>query len=346
MATLSHLVSLVIVFFFLLTGAVSVEKARQTSTCEEVLAPDISDVTSCAVEPNTMKRKYGENMIQNSRPVMYIVEESDNVPFACLLASGALPYCETSYGGVVGQTIKPSWNYRKVLPSGFEARGEIVQGIRIHTPGNANVVRADFPLWTRWYQEYRNVQIFRINRGEYKVDSASRERSAARIEAESAISWPASDTGMAWKRYTGTFTIIKANNSTIFQVFSSNIDWSVILDVDEDGVVRYVERRGIKKYPFGENVSALLRPFEVVVCDNGSVSEVFVDKVSMSDGIPYGGPNSTWPRPEGSKTHFRWGTYVTGLTRQKETNTAVDSLLFVAGSKVEEIYSRTCGPEF
>lgn len=336
--------TLIIVYKFILIGAHQTAlRTLQDATCEDLLAPDLTGV-SCTVDSNTSKRKYGEHMVQNNQPIMYKVDESDNEPFPCLLDSGLLPICETSYGGVLGQTIIPHRNYRKEMigPTGFDGNGVIEQNIRIHTVGNTNVVRDDFPLWSRWYQEYQNTQIFRMHNGEYKVDDNSRGRSAARIEAESVDQWKA---GASWKRFSATYTLVKANDATIFQVFSSNIQWSVILDVDREGVLRYVERRGNKKLIFGDE-SALLRPFNVVVCDNGSVSEVFVDGVSMSDGIPYGDATdgTGWPRPDGAKTHFRWGTYVTSKNRAGEKNDAVDSLMFVAGAKIEDMGS-SCGPD-
>merc|ERR1712129_185718 len=105
------------------------------------------------------------------------------------------------------------------------------------------------------------------------------------------------------------------------------------------GALRYVERRGAERLVFGEE-SALLRPFVVTVCDNGVVAEMFVDGVSMSDGPTDGG----WERADGEKTHFRWGTYVTTTNRYGMDNAAVDSLMFVAGSRVDDVEGDTCAP--
>lgn len=319
------------------------------SDCLALLAPDMEGVQCGTDDLEGTKIKWGINMTpqENLSPgdmVMYITTEPDNEPFPCLLESGELPYCETSTTGVVGQKITPHKNYKERINSGYDKTGEIVGDIRIHTPGNTNVNRADFPKWSRWYQEFKNVQIFRINEGEYKVDSDSRGRSAARIEAESREAWPALSN--SWKRFTGTFTLIKANDATIFQVFwSGGKAWSVILDVDQAGHLWYVERRGITKDVFGPDVSVLLRPFVVTVCDNGLAAEVFIDGVSQSStGGPYDGVSDGWPRPDGAKTHFRWGTYVTSVNRNKEINKAVGSLMFVAGSRVDDVEGETCGP--
>jgi len=316
-------------------------------SCNDILKPD--DSVDCdggdSGGDTTKKRKFGAGMVQNAKPSMYTVKEEDNKPFACLLSSEELPICETSTKGVKGQRIIPSKHFRKGNYGYESGKSNIVQDIRIHTTGNTNVNRNDFSKWTRWYQEYGNTQIFRMHSGEYKVDSDSRGRSAGRIEAEMSEWWPATETGTSWKRYTGTFTIVKANDSTIFQVFTNGgVYWSVILDVDRFGALRYVERRGETKYVFGEGESVIRRPFTVTVCDNGEFAEIFVDGVSMSDGIPYGGPDSGWPRPDNSKTHFRWGTYVTSSNREKEENKAVDSLMFVAGSRVDDVNGQTCGP--
>ena len=135
------------------------------------------------------------------------------------------------------------------------------------------------------------------------------------------------------------------NDSTIFQSFTSgDRQWSIILDLDRNGMLRYVERRGNERYVFGEGESVLLPPFEVVVCDNGEYAEVFVDGVSMSDGVPYGGEEGGWPRPEGVRTHFRWGTYITTYNREGNENSAVDSLIMAAGSRIERVEGSTCGP--
>ena len=365
-----------------LVVAATAEESHETDwqACRELLAPDLDGV-SCEkygdqseIQIQSEKRYFGLGMIENAKPYFYLIEEADNdePPFPCLLESGALPYCEVSYEGVTGQTIIPVRN-----TVGYEEGGGVFESIRIHTPGNSQVERADFYKWTRWYQvrlnlmrsaplrqfdrqanfisisdssvryhfpsfrfqEIDNVQIFRMYNGEYKVDDGGRGRSAGRIEAETANAWFA--LAGSWKRFTGTYTIVKANDASIFQVFTNKErQWSVKLEVDRSGRLRYKERRGSIKFPFGETESALGRPFVVTVCDNGTTAEIFVDGVSMSDGPT----NGNWARPNDAKTHFRWGTYVSVKKDNGELNSAVDSIMFVVGSKVEEVQGETCGP--
>jgi hypothetical protein len=114
----------------------------------------------------------------------------------------------------------------------------IPKDIAIHTLANSVIPRKDFPKWTRWYQEDGNTQIFRLFKGEYNVRND--RKGAPRVEAFSRLKWKR---GGGWHEWEGTYTIIKPPGGAIFQAKNPTLDWSVMINLSEQGDVVLNHRR-------------------------------------------------------------------------------------------------------
>jgi hypothetical protein len=182
------------------------------------------------------------------------------------------------------------------------------------------VPRADFPKWTRWYQEDGNTQVFRLFKGEENVRN-DREL-AARIEAFSPNARWLPKSGV-WREWVGHYTISKAagcsspHNCAILQAKGNEIDqWSVMLNLDAAGNVWLNRRRG-EDFIIAKNMVG--KSFDVRVRDNGLDYQVYVNGVLQGSG--------RWERTQ--EIGFRWGLYV-GESELKD-----DVMIFVTGAAMK-----------
>jgi len=228
--------------------------------------------------------------------------------FEEVLESGKLPKGSNSKNGVTGSRISVNSKLVELTP---EARRSIEDGIKIHTLGNSVIPRGDFKKWSRWYQEDGKTQVFRLFKGEENVRNARAQ--AARVEAFSNVKWGSG----AWHEWSGTYTLIKPHGAAIFQAKNNINDWSVQLNMNENGDVLLNHRRAKDK-----TIATAMtgKPFHIRVRDNGLEYEVFLDGKKVGEG--------SYARPEGT-TSFRWGMYLGKGTVKHE------AMIFVSGATVD-----------
>ncbi len=245
-------------------------------------------------------------------PAMYSAElftqEGSDVTFAELVKSGRVPAGRNTKIGMTGSKIKVENRLVELTP---EAKRPIEKAILIHTLGNSAIPRADFPKWSRWYQEDGATQIFRLFKGETNL--RNQRALAARIEAFSELHWQRG----AWHEWNGTYTIIKPHGAAIFQVKNNVNDWSVQINMNDQGDVILNRRRG-KDETIATNM--VNKPFFLRMRDNGHDYEVYLENKKVGDG--------SYARPDGH-TAFRWGMYL-GKNEVKR-----DAMIFVSGATVK-----------
>ena len=223
-------------------------------------------------------------------------------------ASGKLPQGKTSSEGFTGSTIRVNHELVETTP---ESKRPIPTAIKIHTLGNAGVPRDGFKKWSRWYQEDGSTQVFRLFKDE--VNTRNERENAARIEAFSELNWKEG----AWHEWSGTFTIVKPHEGSIFQSKNSENDWAVQIYIHDSGNVTLNHRRGEDKSIARDMIG---KPFRIRVRDNGLNYEVYFNGEKMGEG--------SYKRPTG-KTGFRWGMYM-GKKPVKH-----DAMLFVSGVTID-----------
>ncbi|HSP44320.1 MAG TPA: hypothetical protein VLO11_15705, partial [Luteolibacter sp.] len=192
-----------------------------------------------------------------------------------------------------------------------EAKLRIPKDIRIHTLGNSAIPRGEFKKWSRWYQEDGSTQIFRLFKNEVNVRNT--RENAARIEAFSNLDFTRGD----WHEWSGTYTIVKPHSCAIFQSKNNINDWSVMINISDNGDVRLNHRRGRDKY-IAKNMTG--KPFHLRVRDNGHDYEVYYNGKKVGEG--------SYARPKGPN-NFRWGMYL-GNNPVRH-----DAMIFVSGAKFE-----------
>ncbi len=232
-------------------------------------------------------------------------------------SSGQLVLGRNSTKGVRGSKIIVNLKLLQRLEGTSCAKNPIVRDIAIHTVGNSHIPRPDFPRWSRWYQEYGNVQIFRLFKGETNV--RNNRPLAARIEAYYVKPWKAGP----WHEWTGEYTVIKPGGACIFQVFNNKRIWAVHLDMTDQGNI-VIDPRNHK----GRRIIArdmVGKPFCVRILDNGDAWRVYLNGKFIESG--------SFPCPANSKTTFRWGMYV------GEHIVAHNMMYFVSGATVRTLRS-------
>lgn len=226
-----------------------------------------------------------------------------------LLKDEVIPVGKNSTLGVKGSVITINKDLIERDPN--SSTNPVPQNIRIHTLCNSVIPRKDFPKWTRWYQEDGNTQIFRLFTGERNVRNA--RENAARIEAFSDLKWQRGD----WHEWSGTYTIVKPHSCAIFQAKNNKNDWSVMINLSDNGDITLNHRRHQEDVVIAENMTG--KSFDLKVRDNGHDYEVYLNGKKMGAGH--------YDRPEGH-TGFRWGMYVGGKTLVKH-----DAMIFVTGTR-------------
>ena len=229
-------------------------------------------------------------------------------PFAEIAGTRDLPKGENSRKGVTGSKIQVNREMVELTP---EAKLRIPKDIRIHTLGNSAIPRGEFKKWSRWYQEDGSTQIFRLFKNEVNVRNT--RENAARIEAFSNLDFTRGD----WHEWSGTYTIVKPHSCAIFQSKNNINDWSVMINISDNGDVRLNHRRGRDKY-IAKNMTG--KPFHLRVRDNGHDYEVYYNGKKVGEG--------SYARPKGPN-NFRWGMYL-GNNPVRH-----DAMIFVSGAKFE-----------
>lgn len=231
-------------------------------------------------------------------------QKGTDLPFEEVMKSGDLPKGENSRQGVKGSKINVENKLVELTP---EAKRPIPKDIRIHTLGNSVIGRGDFDKWSRWYQEDGSTQVFRSFKDEVNVRNS--RGMAARVEAFSELKWNRGP----WHEWSGTYTIVKPHGAAIFQAKNNEDDWSVQLNMNDNGDVKLNHRRA-EDVVIAENMTG--KPFHIRVRDNGHDYEVYLNGKKVGEGL--------FARPEGS-TGFRWGMYL-GKNAVKH-----DAMIFVSG---------------
>ncbi|QTN32921.1 hypothetical protein HZ994_11495 [Akkermansiaceae bacterium] len=228
--------------------------------------------------------------------------------FEEVMKSGKLPRGRNSANGFEGSRIKVNDD---LLRDGPNARRPLIRDILIHTLGSSAIRRNDFPKWSRWYQEDGNTQVFRLFKGEENVRN-SREL-AARIEAFSEFNWKKGD---GWQEWVATYTIIKPHRCAIFQAKNPINDWSVMINMNDDGDVSLNHRRGEDKVMARRMTG---KPFHIRIRENGYDYEVYFNGKKEGEG--------SYSRPKG-QTGFRWGMYL-GAKEVRH-----DAMILVTGAAI------------
>ncbi|QTN33501.1 hypothetical protein HZ994_14665 [Akkermansiaceae bacterium] len=241
-------------------------------------------------------------------PGDFYTQRGTDKTFAEIMESGDLETGSNTTGGLTGSRISVN---EALLSDGPNARRKIPQEINIHTLANSSIQRRDFPKWTRWYQEDGNTQVFRLFKGETNVRNA--RELAARVEAFSKLNW----TEGKWHEWVGTYTIIKPHGAAIFQAKNNVNDWSVQLNMSDDGDIKLNHRRGEDK-TIARNMTG--KPFHIRVRDNGRDYEVFLNGREVGKG--------SYARPEGQSS-FRWGMYLGGSPLRH------DAMILVTGAEID-----------
>jgi hypothetical protein len=238
----------------------------------------------------------------------FYTQKGTDPSFAEVMESGKLPRGKNSGNGFSGASIEINHD---LLKDGPNANRPLIQEIMIHTLGNSTIQRRDFKKWSRWYQEDGNTQIFRLFKDEENVRN-DREL-AARIEAFSEFKWKEGD---GWQEWVATYTIIKPHRCAIFQAKNPINDWSVMINMNEDGDVNLNHRRGEDKL-LGRNMTG--KPFHIRVRENGHDYEIYFNGKKEGEG--------SYARPKG-ETGFRWGMYLGAKPVEH------DAMILVTGAAV------------
>lgn len=241
-------------------------------------------------------------------PKKFFSQTGSDRTFKEIMESGELPKGRDSTKGAQGSEVKVN---HELLQEGPNAARKIPKKIYLHTIGNSLIWRNYFSRWSRWYQEDGNTQIFRLFDGETNVRNS--RPFAARIEAFSDVTWEEGD----WHEWVGTYTILKPHRMIIFQARNNVNDWSVQLNMDDDGNVILNRREGEDELIADDMVG---KPFHVRVRDNGLDYEVYLNGKKVGDG--------SFARPKG-QTCFRWGLYRGSLAMEH------DAMILVTGAAID-----------
>jgi len=236
-------------------------------------------------------------------------QSGSDVTWQHILNNNLIPIGKNSGNGVSGSKINVNNALVEVGPyANFPLDRE---NTRIHTVGNAVIGPNSFSRWSRWYQEDGNTQVFRLFKNEENVRNS--RAAAARIEAFSTVKWKKGK----WHEWVGTYTFIKPINTNIFQAKNNKNDWSVHLNMTNEGHLLLNHRRGQDKIIARNMVG---KPFHIRVRDNGLKYEVYLNGEFQGSG--------EWARPEGD-TNFRWGMYMGKSIPDR------DAMIFVTGATVD-----------
>ncbi|SBT15119.1 hypothetical protein [Vibrio celticus] len=255
----------------------------------------------------------------------FYVQEGSDPTWSQILSTAALKPLQThTSAGFEGSRIKIDHEKVETGPYGNRAINSESNKYRIHTVGHPSITQDKFHLWSRWYQEDGNTQIFRLFKDEENV--SNQRKLAARVEAFSPQDrWLPEPS--VWHEFSARFNVLKAagcsaepvkkHYCSLFQAKGNNVDhWSVMLRVHGDGSLWFYPR-GAKHTKIRDNV--LGQPFDMKVRDNGLDYEMYIDGELVGTG--------QFKRTE--EIGFRWGIYV-GSTKVLD-----DILVLVTGASMK-----------
>ncbi|QIA65475.1 hypothetical protein GT360_18220 [Vibrio astriarenae] len=223
-----------------------------------------------------------------------------------VLSTDALKPLQTfTSQGVDGSRITINREKVETGPYGNRPINSEENQYRIHTVGHPSITQDQFHLWSRWYQEDGNTQIFRLFKDEENV--SNKRKLAARVEAFSPEARWLPEPGV-WHEFSARFNVLKSagcstkpgkeHYCSLFQAKGNNVDhWSVMLRVHGDGSLWFYPRGG-KHTKIRDNVIG--QPFDMKVRDNGLDYEMYIDGDLVGTGQSL--------RTE--EIGFRWGIYV------------------------------------
>ncbi len=221
-----------------------------------------------------------------------------------------IPIGSNSTAGITGSQLTVN---RELLEKGLYGNLPIDPNIKIHTVGTSKVDRNDFKKWSRWYQEDGNTQIFRLFKGEYNV--RNNRAGAPRIEAFSDHKYSQG----GWQEWVGRYTIIKAQDLNIFQIFGDGPGGNtgqMMLGLRSNGDVYFNPRR-----PKGHSDEVLVKnaegkSFDIRIRHNGNEYEIYLN-----------GELKIKHHVRSNNNHFRWGMY-------GHDNMPGEAMLMITGATV------------
>lgn len=213
-------------------------------------------------------------------------------------------------GPVLGAKISVS---PTVSAAGANSGHPITRAIGLFTLCHGSgITPPRFPNWSRWYQEDRNTQVFRLFTGE--INTHNMRPGHPRVETYSLTTWMTGE----WHEWNGTYLAVNlTDGQAIFQVFNQNHQWAMQLGLGPEGNLLLNHRRNQVDQLIGRGM--LGKAFDIKVRDNGLSYECYLNGALVGKG--------DYDRPTG-RNQFRWGMY----SRDEQKG---DSMLFVTGAHVD-----------
>lgn len=252
--------------------------------------------------------------------------EGTDPSFAEVLKGGTIiPRVRFSKGPVLGSRIKVN---HEALEKQTGKTGMIAKKIGLHTQGGSGISRRDFPKWTRWYQEDRDTQVFRLFAGEQNIRSGvGKDGSPGRVETYSKT---INVTPGTWHEWEGVFTVVKPVSANIFQLFHEGHLWAFHIRMNDDGTIYFARRRKIEgledRIILAQNTPG--NSIALKVRANGEDYEVFKKKPVVRGDWELV-TKGTYAKANENKISFRWGMY---CGSKKGLAITKDAMLFVTGA--------------
>lgn len=253
-------------------------------------------------------------------------QDGTDPSFESLLKQGVIKPGEAfSKGPVVGSRIQVN---QSLLEKQVGKIGTIPQDIGLHTEVCGDSIgRKDFPKWTRWYQEDRNVQIFRLFKGDQNIRGGLGEKgSPGRIEA---FAKPMTLVPGTWSEWEGTYTVVKPIAGCIFQLMHEGSLWPFHIDMTAEGEIHFLRRRPVsgteREISLAQNMVG--KSISIKVRANGADYEVY-KKAPLDKGPWTLVTKGSFTKAQDNKIQFRWGIYSGSRKGGVIPN---DGILFVTG---------------
>ena len=265
-------------------------------------------------------------------------QEGTDLTWQYIVDNNLIPIARNSTAGITGSEITVN---REFLETGMYGHLPIDSNISIHTLGNSRIRRNDFDKWSRWYQEDGNTQIFRLFAGEKNV--RNNRAGSPRIEAFSPVRYSS-----GWNEWVGRYTIIKAQNLNIFQIFGDGPGGNtgqMMLELRANGDVIFNPRRSRSHARVTLLTNTEGTSFDIRVRHNGNEYEIYVNGELRIEHFV-----------ESRNNHFRWGMYghndmpgdamimITGATVNPEGITPPAEDASTLSSSIPVVVSEPKGP--
>lgn len=255
---------------------------------------------------------------------LYTQQGSDPSFASVQASSGGKPGDRFNKGGALGSRIQVN---QALLEQQAGKLGPIPKDLGLHTEFSGGINRKEFSLWTRWYQEDGNVQIFRLFKGEQNIRGGeAKDGSPGRVEI---FTHNLNAGAGSWREWEGTYTILQPVRGCIFQLFHEGSLWPFHLEMSEKGDLYFLRRHptpglereiSLAKDMVGKSLSVKVRA-------NGEEYEVY-QKAPLDSGPWKLAAKGTGPKAKGNKISFRWGIY---CGSKKGQTVPSDGLMFVTG---------------